>query len=164
MKAEKIYEIFGGILLIQTGERTLKIIGHVNPIEIRSIRENLGKELKYDTREAMLRNLSEKTVPVKTFEKILQQPNTGRLIGIRRDPATDEVIFRIVGFINPKETDKLYKKLLAEKGEEEEIPYWEKCRLGKEWRGTSITRGYGTVTLANLQKPVTKAIAVEYEY
>lgn len=124
-------------------------VGHVEPATLRAhaIEREFGINKSYDEEE-MLEYISQAAVRYGKFEQFIVQPAGGRIIGIFQHPIKNKVIFRVIGFINPKGLEKKYKEKLAEKGRPETKPYWEFYGLGDEWEGTGVTRGDGILTLS----------------
>jgi hypothetical protein len=151
------------IMVYRNGAMHFRVVGIVDPLRVtsRTIKEQLGKDFSLPNEQKMLANLARRKVLFKTFSTIIIQPKTGRIIGIIDDRARDEITFRVIGFLDPKGIESRYKELLSQEGLEEEVRYWEYFGLGKQWVGTSMTRGEGNITLIKDCRPVTKPFLVE---
>jgi len=158
-------QIIGDFLLMvyRNGVLHFRVVGIVDPLRVtaKTIEEQLGKDLSLPNEQRMIENLSKRRAPFKTFSTIIIQPKTGRIIGVINDRAREEIIFRVIGFFDPKGLEDKYRKLLADEGTEEEVTYWEYFGLGKQWIGTSMTRDEKGFTLIKDCRPVAKPFLSE---
>jgi hypothetical protein len=161
----EIVEIKSGfiIMVYRNSGLHFRVVAMVDPLALtfKTIERELGKESSVTDEEKTMNNLFNKRVLFKKFKMIIIQPKTRRIIGVIDDRAREEIIFRVIGFINPKGLEKKYKVLLAEKDITEEVPYYEYFGLGREWKGTRMSKDDAGITLFNLTKPVTKVFPVE---
>ncbi|MFA5169878.1 MAG: hypothetical protein WC386_01195 [Candidatus Paceibacterota bacterium] len=133
-----IVEIKGGLLVWLVSPKILRIVGIVDFSAVQPSTVNqLGREIPYSEE-----SLNKNSVLYKTFTELFVQPAEQgfRIVGVTEDRSAGEIIFRVVGFIRPKDLEATYKAKLAQKEQPEEVPYWEVFNLGDEWFGTRITR------------------------
>jgi len=136
-KVGDIVEIKGGLLVWLISPTILRIVGIVDFSEVQLCTVNqLGREIPYSEE-----SLNKNSVLYKTFTELFVQPAEQgfRIVGMTEDRSAGEIIFRIVGFIRPKDLEATYKAKFAQT-EQLEVPYWEAFNLGDEWFGTRITR------------------------
>jgi hypothetical protein len=164
-KILEIFEILGGLVVMIYRYQGLRFrivaIVDFNEVTPGTIRDQLGRELNPENPERFRENLygKSKEVLFKKFDEIFIEPPLDKINGIFLDKDTGENVSRSIGFADPKEVEKWYKKELIKKGKPEELPYWMALGLGQEWRGVDITRGDHKITLSSFNsKPKTFAV------
>ena len=158
VRVGEIVEVKSGFFFVGSGSQC-RIVGIVKPsIFDKKTLGRLGEEFKYQTPENMINDLKKNISPVKTFEIVFIGLNKNRDEEERKEiygvtgvhPITEKITIRRIGFYNPKEIEKKYRKELAEDEMPEEVPYHKHYNLGEEWTGTGITKGEHEIRLTDV--------------
>jgi|GEM_PF-1842915 len=157
LEVGEIVQIKSGLFFIGDSSKAIcRNVAMVNPsLFAKKAFETLGGELKYESPGNMISNIRKNIAPERAFEEIFigflkggdadeveKKKKRREIFGVTsKNPMTEMITVRRIGFNNPKEVEKSYKLSLEEEDMPEEVPYWQYYALGEEWQGTAITRG-----------------------